>query len=140
MNDDKKSVYATTYEILKGVAKLMAPFAPFLSDEIYTNLTGEYTVHTAYYPEVDRSLINEAIENRMDLVRSIVSLGRGAREKEQIKVRQSGRSDVRLPCMPAIRPCPSRLHAPMGVPPNSKPRLDTMLRDYLGAKIGRAHV
>lgn len=88
MNDDKKSVYATTYEILKGVAKLMAPFAPFLSDEIYTNLTGEYTVHTAYYPEVDRSLINEAIENRMDLVRSIVSLGRGAREKEQIKVRQ----------------------------------------------------
>lgn len=88
MNDDKKSVYATTYEILLGISKIMAPFAPFISDEIYTNLTGEYTVHTAYYPEADADLINEHVEERMDLVRTIVSLGRGAREKEQIKVRQ----------------------------------------------------
>lgn len=88
MNEDKKSVYATTYEVLKGVALLMAPFAPFLSDEIYTNLTGEYTVHTAYYPEAREEFINEHVESRMDLVRTIVSLGRGAREKEQIKVRQ----------------------------------------------------
>ena len=36
LTEDKKSVYATTYEILVGVAQLMAPFAPFISDEIYT--------------------------------------------------------------------------------------------------------
>ena len=43
MTEDKKSVYATTYEVLVGVSKLIAPFAPFLSDEIYTKLTGEET-------------------------------------------------------------------------------------------------
>ena len=45
MTEDKKSVYATTYEILVGVSKLIAPFAPFISDEIYCKLTGEDTVH-----------------------------------------------------------------------------------------------
>lgn len=49
MTDDKRSVYATTYEILVGVAKMIAPIAPFISDEIYVNLTGEATVHTAYF-------------------------------------------------------------------------------------------
>ncbi|MBQ9180109.1 MAG: isoleucine--tRNA ligase [Firmicutes bacterium] len=88
MTDDKKSVYATTYEVLVGVAKLMAPIACFLSDEIYTNLTGEYTVHTAMMPEVKKECIDEKAEERMDLLRSVVSLGRGAREKAKIKVRQ----------------------------------------------------
>ncbi|MDY5739868.1 MAG: DUF5915 domain-containing protein, partial [Anaerovoracaceae bacterium] len=85
---DKKSVYATTYEVLVGVAKLIAPFAPFISDEIFTKLTGEETVHVAYFPEADLSLIDEKVEERMDLVRSLVTLGRGTREKERIKVRQ----------------------------------------------------
>lgn len=85
---DKKSVYATTYEVLVGVAKLIAPFAPFISDEIFTKLTGEETVHVAYFPEADLSLIDEKVEERMDLVRSMVTLGRGTREKERIKVRQ----------------------------------------------------
>jgi isoleucyl-tRNA synthetase len=88
MTADKKSVYATTYEILVGVSKLIAPFAPFISDEIYTNLTGEETVHIAYFPEVDKSMIDENVEARMDLVKALVALGRGTREKERIKVRQ----------------------------------------------------
>ncbi|MGI6177086.1 MAG: isoleucine--tRNA ligase [Eubacterium sp.] len=88
MSDDKKSVYATTYEILVGVSKLIAPFAPFISDEIYTKLTGEYTVHTAYFPEANTDLIDDKEEERMDLVRTISTLGRGLREKERIKVRQ----------------------------------------------------
>ncbi len=88
MDDDKRSVYATTYEVLVGVAKLAAPFAPFITDEMYTKLTGEESVHLAYYPKADEALIDRNVEERMDLVRTIVSLGRGIREKERIKVRQ----------------------------------------------------
>ena len=88
LNDDKRSVYATTYEVLTGVAKLIAPFAPFLSDEMYQNLTGEESVHLAYYPEANEDLIDTKVEERMDLVRTLVALGRGTREKERIKVRQ----------------------------------------------------
>ncbi len=88
MTDDKKSVYLTTYEILVGVSKLIAPIAPFISDEMYINLTGEETVHVAYMPKADESLIDKGVEERMDLVRNLVTLGRGTREKEKIKVRQ----------------------------------------------------
>ena len=88
MTDDKRSVYATTYEILVGVAKMIAPIAPFISDEIYVNLTGEATVHTAYFPKADMSLVDKNVEERMDLVRTLATLGRGTREKEKIKVRQ----------------------------------------------------
>ena len=88
MTDDKKSVYATTYEILVGVARLIAPIAPFIADEIYTDLTGEETVHVAYFPKADMNLVDKGVEERMDIVRALVTLGRGTREKERIKVRQ----------------------------------------------------
>ncbi len=90
MTDDKRSVYATTYEILLGISRLMAPIAPFLSDEMYKNLKGDdgLTVHTAHYPEPDLSKIDEQAEKRMDLVRTLVSLGRGIRKAEDLKVRQ----------------------------------------------------
>ncbi len=85
---DKRAVFRTTYEILIGVAKLMAPFAPFLADEMYRKLTGDASVHLAYFPAADESLFDDRTEERMDLVRQMVALGRGAREKERIKVRQ----------------------------------------------------
>ncbi len=88
LSDDKKSVYNTTYEILLGVSKLIAPFAPFLSDEMYKKLSGEESVHLAYFPETNEKLIDHTVEERMDLVRDLVGLGRSAREKEKIKVRQ----------------------------------------------------
>lgn len=88
MTEDKKSVYATTYEVLVGTAKLIAPIAPFIADEIYTKLTGEETVHVAYMPECNEALLDQKVEERMDLVRELVTLGRGTREKERIKVRQ----------------------------------------------------
>lgn len=88
LNEDKKSVYATTYEVLVGVAKLIAPFAPFIADEMYVNLTGEESVHIAYFPKADEARIDARTEERMDLVRVLVGLGRGTREKERIKVRQ----------------------------------------------------
>ena len=88
LTEDKKAVYKTTYEILVGIAKLSAPFAPYLSEEIYRNLTGEESVHVADYPVFNADMIDEGLEYKMDLVRNLVSLGRSAREDVQIKVRQ----------------------------------------------------
>ena len=84
----KKAVYKTTYEVLVGLCKLIAPIAPFISEEVYKNLTGEESVHLTDYPVYDESYINEEIESRMDLVRDLISLGRNAREEAKIKVRQ----------------------------------------------------
>ena len=88
LDNSKKAVYRTTYEILVGICKLIAPIAPFASEEIYTKLTGEESVHLADYPVANLDMINEKIEARMDLVRDLISLGRNAREEAKIKVRQ----------------------------------------------------
>jgi len=88
MTTDKMSVYLTTYEVLTGAVLLSAPFAPFIADEMYTKLTDEYSVHLAAFPKCDTSLIDDELEEKMELVRTIVTLGRGEREKEKIKVRQ----------------------------------------------------
>ncbi|QAT42599.1 isoleucine--tRNA ligase [Aminipila luticellarii] len=88
MTEDKKSVYATTYEVLVGISQLIAPFAPFIADEIYTKLTGNESVHISFFPEAKTELIDKNVEERMDLIRTMVGLGRGTREKERIKVRQ----------------------------------------------------
>ncbi len=88
MSEDKKAVYKTTYDVLVGVSQLMAPFAPFISEEMYDKLTSEESVHLSYFPKADESLIDEKIEERMELLRTLVTLGRGIREKERIKVRQ----------------------------------------------------
>jgi isoleucyl-tRNA synthetase len=51
LTDDKKSVYRTTFEVLKGVVQMAAPFAPFITDEIYKKLTGGESVHISYFPK-----------------------------------------------------------------------------------------
>ncbi len=84
----KKAVYQTTYQVLEGVCRLIAPMVPFISDEIYTNLTGKESVHLASYPVCEEAMIQEEIEKRMDLVRDLISLGRNVREEAKIKVRQ----------------------------------------------------
>ena len=88
LNDSKKSVYLTTYEVLLGLSKLIAPITPFVSEEIYRGLTNKESVHLEDYPDYDKKLINEKIETKMDLVRDLISLGRNAREEVKIKVRQ----------------------------------------------------
>ena len=88
LNNSKKAVYHTTYEVLKGLSKLIAPITPFISEEIYQNLTGEESVHLATFPSYNEKLIKSEIETRMDLVRDLISLGRNVREEEKIKVRQ----------------------------------------------------
>ncbi len=88
LDDSKKAVYMTTYEVLVGISKMMAPVVPYLSDEIYTNLTCEYSVHTSDFPKYDESLIDESLEEKMDLVRNLISIGRNIREENKLRVRQ----------------------------------------------------
>ena len=88
LDDSKKAVYITTYEVLVGLCKLCAPIIPFITEEMYTKLTGEDSVHLADYPLCNEALINEQIENKMDLVRSLISIGRFVREEAKVKVRQ----------------------------------------------------
>lgn len=88
INDDKKAVYNTTYEVLLGVTKLLSPMVPFLTEEIFNNLTREESVHLSFLPKLDESLISLELEEKMDLVRKVVTLGRASREDAKIKVRQ----------------------------------------------------
>lgn len=88
LDNSKMSVYQTTYEVLIGVCKIVAPISPFITEEIYQNLTDEESVHLASFPIPDEKLINEELENKMELVRNLISLGRNAREEAKIKVRQ----------------------------------------------------
>lgn len=93
MDADKQAVYQTLWEVLIAVSKLMAPYAPFLAEEIYRNLTQGVTgfkesVHLEQYPDCDSVLIDKDLEEHMGLVIDLVSMGRAARNKVQIKVRQ----------------------------------------------------
>lgn len=88
LDTSKKAVYKTTYDVLVGLTKLIAPVVPFISEEIYTALTNKESVHLAKFPKCDDKLIDEKIEEKMDLVRDLISLGRNVREETKIKVRQ----------------------------------------------------
>ena len=88
LDNSKKAVYLTTYEVLEGVCLITAPIVPFITEEIYQKLTGKKSVHLGDFPKYDKSLINEEIEEKMDLVRSLISIGRYVREEIKIKVRQ----------------------------------------------------
>lgn len=86
--DSKDAAFRTTYEILLGLTKLVAPITPFIAEELFQKLTDKKSVHLEDYPKYDEKLIDKELEEKIDLVRNIVSLGRSAREKVNIKVRQ----------------------------------------------------
>jgi isoleucyl-tRNA synthetase len=93
LNTDKKAVYRTLWEVLIAVAKMIAPYAPFIADAIYLNLMrgvadAKASVHLELYPQSEAELINNRLETDMGLVIDLVSMGRAARNKVQIKVRQ----------------------------------------------------
>ncbi|HKF79818.1 MAG TPA: isoleucine--tRNA ligase [Thermoleophilaceae bacterium] len=81
--------FHTLRECLVETAKLVAPLTPFVSDEIYENLSGaEPSVHLCDYPEPDPELRDEALEWQMRVARDAVELGRAARAQAKIKLRQ----------------------------------------------------
>jgi isoleucyl-tRNA synthetase len=92
---DKRDAYWTLYECLLTACKLIAPFVPFLAEEMWQNLAVAATggrsvesVHLCDYPTGDPAEIDELLSDRMDLAREIVSLGRSARMNANLKVRQ----------------------------------------------------
>ncbi|HOB88228.1 MAG: isoleucine--tRNA ligase [Bacillota bacterium] len=94
MPQDKVAAYLTLHEILVGLSKLLAPFTPFISEEIYRNLVGERvegapeSVHLCDYPVCNEELIDSDLERSMAVARKLVTLGRAARNKVNIKIRQ----------------------------------------------------
>lgn len=85
---DKQAAYETLYEVLVTFSKILAPVTPFITENIYKNLTGEESVHLSDWPEVDESAIDQDLNTEMQTVRTVVRLGLAARAKANIKVRQ----------------------------------------------------
>lgn len=87
-DEDKKQAYETLHYVLVELSKLMAPFTPFVSEEIYKNLTGKESVHLADFPVANEKMIDGEINKQMQMVRRFVKMGLAARAKAGIKVRQ----------------------------------------------------
>ena len=91
---DKAAAYQTLYEVLVDLAKLMAPFTPFLTEEMYQNLVvavqpgAPRSIHLTSYPEVDASKVDAALDRDMAALLRVTNLGRAARNKANVKVRQ----------------------------------------------------
>ena len=90
---DKLSAYATLYEVLVDLTKLLAPVIPFVTESIYQNLTSalsdrKESVHLETYPEADTSVLDQDLSYRTRLAMKLSSMGRAARSKSGIKVRQ----------------------------------------------------
>ena len=90
----KLDAYWTLYECLVTLARVVAPFTPFLSEALWQNLTSGFgqrvseSVHLTDYPLGDVHVVDEALSQRMQLLREIASLGRSARMNAKLKVRQ----------------------------------------------------
>ena len=114
---DKIGGYATLYRCLTTVARLMAPLAPFVSEQMYRNLELRYqpdapdSVHLSAYPVADASLIDRPIMEATRLAIRVSSMGRAARSKAGLKVRQplaevvvKTRTDAELQYLGQVRP------------------------------------
>ncbi len=112
---DSRAAFATLYECLVTVTKLLAPFTPFVAETLYQNLVAGHvvdahdSVHLADWPEVDRGAIDEGLSDDIALVQRMVSLGRGARAKAQTRVRQPLAEAVLVPRNDAERRAVERL-------------------------------
>jgi isoleucyl-tRNA synthetase len=94
MTADKEAAYMTLYTVLETLARLSAPFTPFMAEEIYQNLvrsvdkSAAESVHLTDYPQADLSFVDKDLEENMERVLDIVVLGRAARNTAAIKNRQ----------------------------------------------------
>ena len=94
MDKDKLAAYQTLYTCLETVAKLSAPFAPFISDRIFRDLNAvsggddSGSVHLSTFPKADKSCVDKPLEDMMSLAQRISSMVLALRRKVNIKVRQ----------------------------------------------------
>ena len=93
-SEDKKAAYVTLYTVLSTLSKLIAPFTPFIAEEIYQNIERPFfenakeSIHLCDYPLVDRAYIDKTLSNDMNLAYAYTELGRSARNLASIKNRQ----------------------------------------------------
>ena len=93
-DEDKMTAYLVLYECLVKLIKLISPIMPFLTEEFYQNLVVQVddnapqSIHLCDFPECESQLIDENLEREVKLTRTIVSLGRSARSKANMKIRQ----------------------------------------------------
>lgn len=83
---DKNNAYRTLHYVLVQLSKVLAPFTPFLSEELYQKLTGGESVHLLDWPEVGH--VNELVVQDMETVRDYVNQALSLRAKERVKIRQ----------------------------------------------------
>ena len=112
---DTQAALHTLHECLMTVTRLLAPFTPFLSEELYGNLVAGRvpgapdSVHLDTWPEVDLEAIDEQLGTDVAIVQRMVSLGRGARSKAQTRVRQPLATALLVPRTSAERDALERL-------------------------------
>ncbi|MFB1051857.1 isoleucine--tRNA ligase [Paraliobacillus sp. JSM ZJ581] len=87
MTDDKRSAFSTLFDVLKKLTQLMAPYTPFVTEDIYSNLVKD-SVHVSDYPQPDETLIDEQLEKDMDAILQIIELTRSLRNTIGIKTKQ----------------------------------------------------
>ncbi len=89
--EDKRFAYETLHHVLVTLSKIMAPFAPFLSEVVFQNLSGKNfessSVHLESYPEADEKFLQADLETAVKRMESLVSLGRNYREKIKVKAK-----------------------------------------------------
>jgi isoleucyl-tRNA synthetase len=91
---DKISAYETLYEVLITIAKLIAPYTPFIAEDIYLNLKNDNepeSIHFCSYPELNeaqKALRDQKLEYRMSLVQNVVSISHSLRNESNLRVRQ----------------------------------------------------
>ncbi len=85
---NKESFYQTAYRVLVKLCQLAAPFLPFISEEMFINLTGLRSVHLTDWPKSMDGFINKGLEAQMDYAREIVAAAHALRKASKIKVRQ----------------------------------------------------
>ncbi len=86
-SDDNNAAFATLHEVLVVVCRLLAPFAPFVTDQLHRELVGT-SVHLAPYVRDGAHVQDVALEKVMSSIRTLATLGRAAREQAKINVRQ----------------------------------------------------
>lgn len=85
---DKDDFYSTLHHVLTTFTKLLAPFSPFIADEIYQNMTGEQSVHLTDWPKENNLVIDDNLESSMDQIKTIVEKAHAIRKETALKVRQ----------------------------------------------------
>lgn len=129
---DKNEFYATLYSVLVDLSIILSPFVPFLTEEIYTNLTGKESVHLSSWPEVNEKLIDKSLEEQIKNARKIAEIVHAQRKLNKIKLRQ--------PLQKFSYDIPKRLSNEVELLLAAETNVREISYDSSGSKLGAPHV